>query len=144
MKEICQISDSFLQGSVSLNAATSTVIASKKSDMIERLRQTCKAAKNGRWDERPFLVQKCCFLDNPNIIIDLLDLSHQQGHCAEPAYLLYVKTLRRPLTLLVMGVVIMFSIHQVQQRKREMEKAKGGAEETLDMHDAEKNPRKLR
>ena len=48
------------------------------------------------------------------------------------------------LTLLVMGVVILFSIYQVQQRKREMEKAKEGAEENLDMYDAEKNAKKLR
>ena len=49
-----------------------------------------------------------------------------------------------PLTLLVMSVVIMFSISQVQQRKREMEKAKKDAEESLDMNDVEKNPRKPR
>ena len=49
-----------------------------------------------------------------------------------------------PLTLFVMGVVITFSIYQVQQRKREMEKAKKGAKESLDMYDAEKNAKKLR
>ena len=49
-----------------------------------------------------------------------------------------------PLTLLVMGVVITFSIYQVRQRKREMEKAKEGAKESLDMYDVEKNTKKLR
>ena len=49
-----------------------------------------------------------------------------------------------PLTLLVMGVVISFSIYQAQQRKREMEKAKEGARESLDMYDVEKNDKKLR
>ena len=48
-----------------------------------------------------------------------------------------------PLTLLVMGVVISFSIYQAQQRKREMEKAKEGAKESLDMYDVEKNDKKL-
>ena len=49
-----------------------------------------------------------------------------------------------PLTLLVMSVVIMFAIHQAQQRKREMEKAKEDTTESLDLYDVEKDPKKLR
>ena len=49
-----------------------------------------------------------------------------------------------PLTLLVMSVVIMFAIYQAQQRKREMEKAKEDTTESLDPHDVEKDPKKIR
>ena len=80
-----------------LDAAISIAIALKKSDVIERLCQTCKAANHGRWDQRWFLALSVSFLDNPDIAVDLLDLSHQQSHWVEQAYLLQLKALLTPM-----------------------------------------------
>ena len=88
-----------------LDAAISIAIALKKSDVIERLCQTCKAANHGRWDQRWFLALSVAFLDNPDIAVDLLDFSHQQSHWVEQAYLLRLKAEHLP-TLTVRAVAI--------------------------------------
>ena len=80
-----------------LDAAINIAITLKKSDVIERLCQTCKAANHRRWDQRWFLAQSVAFLDNPGIAVDLLEFSHQQSHWVEQAYLLRLKALLTPM-----------------------------------------------
>ena len=88
-----------------LDAAINIAITLKKSDVIERLCQTCKAANHRRWDQRWFLAQSVVFLDNPGIAVDLLDFSHQQSPWVEQAYLLRLKARSLP-TLAVRPVAI--------------------------------------